>query len=300
MLSRRGFSLVELMVSVVLLAIVGIASIRIMQSMMNTTSGQVEIARAQGNGRSGVLALPQELREVGFDTLPMAGNTVSDLETIAAHRLTVRAMRGLGTTCGTPTLSEFRIRKPVLGLRPPLGTDGFLLYVESDPNLALDDQWVPLVVSAIDFNSTCGADSAIALTLAGPPVIDPGSGTAMAISQYFVGGPVRWYERMEYGPMIDPVSHKSFVGARSLSLGEPMLRAVIGPIVDTSAFTFTYFDPTGTVLNPASATPIDVRSIGVSLTTIGERVTSLAGTTKRTFYRFPVTTRVALRNTLRP
>jgi prepilin-type N-terminal cleavage/methylation domain-containing protein len=300
MLNRRGFSLVELMVSIVLLGIVGVASIRIMQSMMNTTSGQVEVARAQGNGRSGVVALPQELREVGFDTIPITGNAVSDLEAIAAHRLTVKAMRGLGTTCGTPTLTEFRIRKPVWGVRPPVATDGFLLYVESDPNLGVDDQWAPLVVSSIDFNSTCGADSAIALTLTGPPIVDPGSGTAMAISQYFVGGPIRWYERMEYGPVIDPVSHQSFVGARSLSLGEPTLRAVIGPIVDTMAFTFTYYGPTGTVLNPASASPLNVRSIGVSLTTIGQRVTSLAGTTKRVFYRFPVSTRVALRNTLRP
>jgi prepilin-type N-terminal cleavage/methylation domain-containing protein len=300
MLSRRGFSLVELLISIVLLGILGVASFRIVQSMMNTTTGQVEIARAQGNGRSGVLALPQELREVGFDTLPIAGGAVSDLEAIAAHRLTVKAMRGLGVTCGTPTLTEFRIRKPTLGVRPPLPSDGFLLYVESDPNLGQDDQWAPLVVTAIDLNSTCGADSAIAFTLAAAPIVDPGTSTAMAISQHFVGGPIRWFERMEYGPMIDPVSRKAFVGARSLSLGEPSLRAVIGPIADTTAFSFTYYGPTGTVLNPASASPLDVRSIGVALTTVGERVTSLAGTTKRAFYRFPVATRVALRNTLRP
>ena len=35
-------------------------------------------------------------------------------------------------------------------MRAPAVTDGFMLYVENDPNTGIDDQWIPLVVTAID------------------------------------------------------------------------------------------------------------------------------------------------------
>jgi prepilin-type N-terminal cleavage/methylation domain-containing protein len=296
---RRGFTLVELLVSMVLVAIIGLATLRMLTAVLNTTTAQVEIAAAATSARTASVAVPQELREVGYDTIPMAARAVADLEVIADHRITFRAMRGTGITCGTPSLGELRIRRAVLGLRPPLSTDGFLLFVESDPNYALDDQWVPLVVSAIDYQSTCGADSAIAFTLATSPVVDPASGTLMAISQLFVGGPLRWYERMEYGPALHPRTGQAYVGARSLSLGERELTPLIGPLPDTTAFQFTYFGPGGARLNPATTNPIRVRAIGLDLATV-TRPASLAGTTKRATYRVPVATQVALRNTLRP
>jgi prepilin-type N-terminal cleavage/methylation domain-containing protein len=120
MLTRRGFTLIEVLVSLVMISLVGLATAKLLRSMLNTTSAQVQIATTQGTLRAGILALPQEFREIGYDTIPLAGLATTDLEAIARHRITFRAMRGLGTTCGTPTLTEFRIRKPVFGLRGPL------------------------------------------------------------------------------------------------------------------------------------------------------------------------------------
>jgi hypothetical protein len=288
------------MTSLVIVAIVGLALARVIQRMLNSTTAQVEIAAATTNARSAVVAIPQELREIGYDTVPLAGRVVSDLEAIAPHRLTFRAMRGTGITCGTPTLTEFRILRPVLGLREPLSTDGFRLFVESDPNYALDDQWVPLDVSAIDYHSTCGSDSAIAITLRGPPLVDPASATPMAISPFFVGAPLRWFERVEYGPAVDPRNGLAYVGVRSLSLGEPELTPLIGPIADTSAFNLIYYGAQGSVLNPATVNPVEIRSIDVGITAATGHPVSLAGGTLRKIYRVPAGTRVALRNVLRP
>jgi hypothetical protein len=297
MLNRRGVSLVELLVSVTMISIVGLATTKLVMSMMNTTTAQVQKAAAQGNARTGVLAIPQELREIGYDTVTASGATTSDLEAIAAHRITFRAMRGLGITCGTPTLTEFRVRKPIVGVRDPLLTDGFLLFLDSDPNQAGDDQWVPMLVQSIDPNSTCGSDPAIRFTLSATPIYTPPS-TDMAISQHFVGGPIRWYERLEYGPFV--AGSQAFIGVRSLSLGETVLTPVIGPLPDTDSFGFTYYNSAGTVLDPASAPPITVRTIGLSIKTVSNHEVSLAGSTKRALTRDSVQTRIALRNAIRP
>jgi len=302
MLNRRGFTLVELMITVVLLGIVGMATVRIMRSMLITNSAQVRIAATQGEARNASLFVPMELREIGFDTAASIGPGAasSDLLAIARNRLTFRAMRGLGITCGTPTLSEFRVRKPIIGQRNPLLTDGFLLFVESDPNLGTDDQWVAMTVSNIDLNSTCGADSAIAFTLSATPIVEPTASIPLAISMHFVGGPVRWFERIEYGPVTDPATNEIFLGARSLSLSQTTLIPAAGPLPDTTGFELSYFDAAGSILDPASADPLLVRSIGVTIRTSSGAPVSLAGSSTRARRTFPLTTRVALRNTLRP
>lgn len=300
MLNRRGFTLIELLVGIFMLGVVGLATVRMLQAMLRTTSAQVAAAANQGTVRTGMLAIPQEFREIGYDTIPLAGAATTDLEAIARHRITFRAMRGFGITCGTPTLTEFRVRKPVLGLREPLLTDGFLLFVENDPNQGLDDQWVAMSVVSINVNSTCGPDPAIAFTLASAPLADPGSGTPIAISNHFVGGPVRWFERVEYGPVIDAATGLAWIGTRSLSLGQGALTPVIGPMPDTTAFALDYFAADGTTLDPALASPLAVRSLGVRITGVAPVTTSLAGTSRRARQPTTVATRVALRNTLRP
>jgi len=301
MLKRRGFTLVELLVTIVLLGAVGLITARVLTSMLRVTTAQMQLTGAQSTARTGALAIPQEFREIGYDTIPQGagGTTSSDLEAIAAHRITFHAMRGLGTTCGTPTQTEFRIRKPILGMRQPVATDQFVLFVENGVNQGNDDQWVPILVSSIDLNSTCGADPAIRLTLSAAPVPDPVVGASLSLANYFVGGPIRWYERMEYGPVLD-ANGRAYVGARSLSLGQNTLLPMIGPLPDTLAFALTYYDADGNVLDPATAPKIDVRSIGIALTGSTTAPIALSGSSTRSRGQLPVFTRVALRNILRP
>jgi prepilin-type N-terminal cleavage/methylation domain-containing protein len=305
MLNRRGVTLVELLVTIVLLSIVGLVSARVLTSMLRVTTAQVQLTGAQSTARTGALAIPQELREVGYDTIPGIG-TNSDLEAIAANRITFRAMRGMGVTCAlsfpVTGITEVRIRKPVLGLRTdgPLLTDSLRIFVENDVNRGDDDQWVSLTVTAIDPNSTCGADSAIRLTIDPTPKHTPPAGDEVDATDAFVGGPVRWYERMEYGPVIDATTGRAYVGARSLSLGQNTLLPIIGPLNDTTGFALTYYAADGTVLDPAVAPHVDVRSIGVSLTGSTAGPIALSGSSTRSRANLPVFTRVALRNNLRP
>ncbi len=300
MLSRRGVSLIELLIVIVMLAIVGMSVTKVMSSILNTSSAQVTIANSMGEARNGALLLSQELREVGYDSNITTLTARTDLLGIAAHRISFRAIRGMGVTCGTPTLTEFRLLKPITGQRLPSGTDEFLLFVENDPNAGFDDQWLPMLVTAIDSNSTCGSDPAITFTLSAAPLTRTSPDVPMALSNHRVGGPIRWYERVEYGPFVDATSGQTFVGVRSLSLNQVTINPIIGPIPDSTFFTLLYYNAAGTALDPATANPLAVRSIGLRITTVTERVSSLAGTTNRTLRQYPMVTRVALRNTLRP
>lgn len=301
MLNRRGITLIELLVVVVMLGIIGTALSRIFTTVMGASSAQVRIAATQGEARVGTLLLPQEFREIGFDFNPFTTAVTTDLVTIAADQINFFASRGLGITCGTPNLTEFRVRRAIFGQRVPLITDRFLLFLEFDVNAAFDDQWVPMAVTAVDLNSTCdGTDPAIRFTLSAPPIVNPGSLTPMALSNHNIGGPIRWFEQVEYHTVTDPATGELFVSRRSVSLGEAVGQPVIGPLTSTGGFALTYYNAAGNAVNPGTADPRDVRSIDVAIRTTTTSNVSLAGSTTRAASNFPVVTRVSLRNSLRP
>lgn len=290
---RRGFSLVELLIVMVMMLVVSAVIGRVLIGTLRVSSSQVVQADLQANVRTGGLVLPLELREIGYDSNITTAAVTSDLLQLGIANLTFRAMRGIGVSCGVPTLTEIRIRKPVTGFRRPLLSDGFLLYVENDPNIGIDDQWIPITVIAIDQNSLCGADSAIALTMTTPEV---SPGVNLALSQYFVGGPVRYFERMQFGTMVE--DGEVWLGARSLSLGEVAFRAVAGPLSPLNGLRFRYYNRAGAELDPGTADPADVRVVDILLQGRTTEAITLSGSSQRGRSGALIQTRVALRNTL--
>ena len=303
MLNRRGITLIELMVGIVLMGIIGVALLKVFSSLMGTSGAQVRMAASQGEARIGTLMLPQEFREIGYDTVIVNAGTDyanTDLIAIAADQLSFLAARGVGITCGTFNATEFKIRKPILGQRMPVVSDTFVLFLEVEKSTGTDDRWVPMDVTAIDYNSTCnGTDPAIALTLGGAPKIEPG-GADIVLTNHSMGGPIRWMEAVEYAPMSS--DGEWFVGRRSISLGEASATPVIGPIDGAGGVAFTYYNAAGAALAPGgSNSRINTRSIRITLNTVTEGTVSLAGSTRnRAVSTYPVVTRVSLRNTLRP
>lgn len=293
---RRGFTLVEMLIVLVMLAIIGAALTRILVNSMRVSAGQMAQADMQSNVRTGGLVLPLELREVGYDSNTTTNVVTSDLELIDASYVQFRAGRGFSTTCGTPSLNEWRIRKPAYGMRAPALTDGFMLYVENDPNQGADDQWIPLVVTAINANGLCGTDSAYVLTTATPEV---SPAVNLPISSVFVGGPIRYYEVMRIGSFVD-ADGMNYVGARSISAGEGAYRAVAGPVAaGATGLRFLYYDRNAAAIDPAVAQPVTARAIEVQITGATRSAVTLAGTLPRAARGMFTRTRIALRNTLR-
>lgn len=290
---RRGVTLVELLVA---LAVMGIVLGALGQTLIRgfrVSQAQLVRSDMQANVRTGGLILPLELRELGYDSSIVTGAVTSDLVQILQTSIRYHAMRGWSPTCGTPTLSEFRIRKPVFGLREPLLTDRFLLFVENDPNSGVDDQWVTLPVTGINLNGTCGSDPAIVFTTTTPQY---STGVNLTLSQIFVGGPVRWSEEMQMRTFED--AGRTMLGARSVSLSESSPRTVLGPLSASQGLRFRYFNASGAEVAYGSASTGTVRSIEVQLTGVTSEDVALSGASTRSAGTMGTTTRVALRNTL--
>lgn len=254
---RRGFTLVELMIALVLLSVVGVVIYKLVTSTQRVATAQAERMLLQSSVRTGALVVPAELREIATNT---AGQT--DLMDITADSVTYRAARGLGFTCAV-TSTQVKIRNsavlPYSGLRGiSAGRDSLLLFVESDPSTAADDRWVRIGISSVG-TSTCGTDAAIALTTPDFLALLPGG----LLSTVVVGGPVRVEEVMRLKSYTSGADR--WVGAQSVSANEAV-QPILGPIA-ANGFQLAYFDSMGV----ATATRPSVRTIQLTLIGMTER-----------------------------
>jgi prepilin-type N-terminal cleavage/methylation domain-containing protein len=302
MTRRRGFTLVEMLIAIVVLGIVGATVSRVLINSLRVSQAQVVTADMQSNVRMGGLILPLELREIGYDSniyLSPAGvgAITSDIEAMTQNSITFRAMRGWSPVCDIRgDMLQYKIRKPTFGQRRPLGTDGFMLFVENLEALRWDDQWVRLLlVASLDQDELCGADSAIAINLSSVPPV--GAGNMLVATNVRVGAPVRYYERMQFGMFADD-DGRTYLGARSLSLGEARYRAVAGPLDPGGGLRFTYYDAAGAEVDPSGGNPGLVRAIDVRLQGETRDPVSLMGSSTRETRSMVTVTRVALRNTM--
>jgi hypothetical protein len=120
----------------------------------------------------------------------------------------------------------------------------------------------------------------------------------LQLSQVFVGGPVRWFERMNFGSFVD-ADGLTYLGARSVSAGEANYRAVAGPLDAANGLRLRYFDRSGNLLDPGTAQPVAVRSVEVRLIGTTTQNIALSGSATRQGGTMTTITRVSLRNTLR-
>lgn len=247
MRTRRGFTLVELLMGLIIMGMVASVIARVFISQQRLTVAQVEQASMQANVRTGTLILANELRELATS---VSGGT--DIKTFTATTLTYRAMRSLALACGI-TSGSVRIREaPIYGARPiTAGRDSMLLFVEHDPSTAGDDEWVRLPITGITASNCLTPDNDPALRLAS-------SGVPPA-SEVRLDAPVRTFEIMRIAPVI--AGSHNWLGAHSLTKpgGEP-LTPVAGPIT-VAGLSFIYLDANGNV----TGTRNNIRSIRIVL-----------------------------------
>jgi len=292
---RRGFTLLELMVALVLVLAVAAVTYALLVQNQRVSRRQVEHAGLQDNVRTGALIVANELREIGFDSIPPAaglgiGASVSpDLLVMQPGRLEYKAMRGVGFTCAAPGSGQLRLRKgTLLGLRQPEAGDSMTAHVEGDLATGADDAWVHAAIMAVGPGACDDGSPALALTVA--------FASASAPSLMVVGGPVRFFEVMEL--RYYQSGGKSWLGLRSISAGgviEPML----GPLADSTAaqrgFTFTYLDRNGA----ATTVPNEVREVSWMMKGVTDGAVRNAGASPLSRDSLTLSTSVALRNTLR-
>jgi prepilin-type N-terminal cleavage/methylation domain-containing protein len=255
MRNRRGFTLVEILVSLVIMLVVSGAIYKMLNSTQRLSRAQAERVSLQANVRSGALVVPTELRELStFVGGGIAQNDV--LAVVDSTDITYRAMRGIGFICQV-SATEIRLARNTntaafligySGYRDPVATrDSLYVFIDGD-EITTFDSWLPLQITGVNSASSCGGVAAIALTVPNTPTL-----TGQPLRT-----PVRIYEDMQL--QLYPSGGKSWLGAKSVSTGEAF-QPVLGPLTDAQGLAFQYLDASGATTTDLHA----IKSIKVTI-----------------------------------
>jgi prepilin-type N-terminal cleavage/methylation domain-containing protein len=266
-LDRRGFTLVELLVAILIFGIVSTAIYSLLTRTQRLSRTQAERSIMQANVRTGLALVTSELRELN------ARGSLTDIIAMSATAIQYRGMRGLGFICEV-TASSVKLPRPAWsGYREPLaGRDLVMLFVENNPDLATDDGWTQRVIDGVGA-STCtwatGTVQAVELTLATDLSTD-------TLAMMTLGSPARTFENMEIG--VVTADGEDWLGARSISGGEGTLQPVLGPLAPNGV-NFTYW-PGVAEVGVETGTASAVRTIQLRLIGRTENIVAAgAGTT---------------------
>ena len=246
--ARRGFTLIELMVGLVLvtrgrrghLRAAGAESTRRSLAVgARRTSGQ----RPHRHGRRGQRAARDRIRLHPGDCRSRRRRIRESRS--AGHgtgpRWSTRPCVESDSPARSPASGQVRLqRTTLLGLRPPEAGDSLTAYVEGNPDTGADDAWVHGVVTA-----------------RGGGICDDGS-PAVTLTMTFVGSAARgrscsnvrrWPGALlrADGAALLPVGRQVWLGLRSVSAGgtiEPMLGPLSGRHRLREDVTFVYRDAT--------------------------------------------------------
>ena len=290
---RRGFTMIELLVALVLLGLVSAALYRVLVNNQRLYMEQTQRIDLSQNIRAAGTILPAELRELDASE--------GDIAVMSATSISIRAMRWLGFACNLPALGGAlnAVSVVVRGGAPgqPLFfgargidnvKDSVLIYYDGNQASRTDDFWATGSITAAPNGQNCSDGTNGQRLLLNINLLGLGANVAGAIP---LGAPVRGFERVIYS-LYQPAGDTSwYVGFQPS--GQAM-QPLIGPVL-TNGLTFTYYNAAGAV----TAVKSQVARIDI---TVRARTTSAiraGGQAARLTAVDSVVTSVALRNNRR-
>src|SRR3954468_12975374 len=299
-MSRRGFTMIELLVALVLLGLVSAAIYRVLVNNQRLYMAQKQRIDLSSNIRAASTILPAEFREIdAFD---------GDILAMTATSIDVRAMRWLSFVCVPPALNganagnQMIIRGRQVGDPMFFGSrfinesrDSLLIYLDGNQTTRLDDYYVPARIAATPGNQNCPAVGAVPAQPGTRIVFDgnflPGTNVAGAIT---TGAPVRGFERVRY-LLYQPAGDTSwFLGYQPLDPGGSSPQPLVGPLL-TNGLTFQYFNAAGAV----TAIRTQVARIDITVRARSAVAVRGGGQAPRRAIVDSITTSVAVRNNRR-
>lgn len=243
---RAGFTMVELLIVAVLGALVVLAAYQTLITSQRTFSQQSVSIRQNQTLRAGLEVISGELREISVGG--------GDIVAMASDSIRVRVMRAFGILCSWTFPSRFTVRKTGQWFGDhdnDTNLDSILVFADSDPNTAEDDQWLVGSVSSVDTTGITCADGNRAQT------ITASLGGLTSADMIITGAPVRSFVHYWYGQYAE--GGETYFGRRRAAGGttEPL----IGPLKEGEGITFTYMDASGNTVTD----PDDVEQIRVVL-----------------------------------
>ena len=293
LLTRRGFTLIELMVALVLMGLVSTAVYKVLVSNQRLYLAQTQQIDLQQNIRAAATILPAEFRELDAAD--------GDITGMGPDSIRMRAMRQLAFVCNTPALGggigqlDLTIRAtPMYGNRLSFAAgDSLLVYWEGDPSKRSDDIWLPAQVQSILATGAVCNDSGPTLNQGFSLRMQPNwiNNAALNIANAITrGAPVRGYDKVVYRTY-QAADGNWYLGQRNPAQGGT-IQPVIGPLIGANGVTFSYYDSIGAVTN----LPTQVAQIEIVLRARTASPIRSGGAGVQAYKVDSMVTRVALRN----
>jgi prepilin-type N-terminal cleavage/methylation domain-containing protein len=285
MTQRRGFTLVEILLALVIMGVVTGALYRLLNTSQRLSLAQAEQVSLQSSVRTGSLVVPNELRELNtvLGSLDATQNDITDADPDA---ITYRAMRGLGFVCQAAAAGATQLRlagASWTGLRAPDATrDSLYLFIEGDPDEDDDDSWLQVdITAAVAPANACGAAAGYLLTVEAIPAAVP------------VNTPVRLFELMRLELYAE--DGQWWMGAQSVSAGEIEPQPMLGPLTD-DGFALVYLDAAGAETADLTA----IKSVRLTVRGLTDGAVRAGGAGAMGHPEEALVTQVLLRNSIRP
>ena len=247
---RRGFSLPELLVALVLFALIGGAIVKTLSTGQRAYDAQVQHVDMQQNMRLASSTLTNELRELDASD--------GDIQAMDSVSIRIRSMRQTGIVCTLPALGgglaaqvlsgvTFAVRDTLQSIRYFAPADSLMVLYEGDPATRADDSWL---VGSVFAGTDPGTGALTACTdvagrqgrlfkvnlffdnTATPPQLN-GAGNVP------VGALIRAFQSVTFKRV--QVGNDWFVGFDSAGVAATS-QPIVGPLADSLGLKFTYFD----------------------------------------------------------
>jgi prepilin-type N-terminal cleavage/methylation domain-containing protein len=242
--SRHGFTIIELLISMMIGLIVLGAVYQLMITQSAGYGKQRELADVRETARSATTLLSWDLRHAAA-----GGSAVAAMSPSA---ITLRSVRGVGVICAKhPTLPRYALAQ----------TAGKIDATSDDSALVLQigrDRWQRAKVTRVGTPAAMGIASCAWPGARAPDVVVQVAVNSKSDTiSIKVGAPFRAYRRVEYTPYL--LSGRWWLGRKvGASTGYEQLT---GPLLPSTGLRFSYFDTLGV---PA-ATPASVATVGFTL-----------------------------------
>lgn len=290
-MSRRGFTLIELMVALVLGSLVMTVAYQTLVVSQRASNAMVQRIDVQQTVRAGIHYLSGLLRELDA--------TGGDILVATPTTMTVRARRWAGVACTNPVAAGALVQVAVrssdqfyFGGRSPNATlDSLLVFRDGDPSTRVDDRWLTGAVRNVGAGAC--SDGSPAHTLAVDITLASG-GADSALVGVISGAPLRGIQVDELS-LYQETDGRWWMGRRTAARNggwgdrEPLL----GPLT-SSGLEFSYLDANG---NPTT-TIADIAVVDFAIH--GESLYAAHGVNGGIAHVLDsLRTRVALRNNAR-
>jgi len=249
MLTRRGFTLAELLIAMVLFGIVSTAIYQVLVNNQRVYRQQTQRIELTDNIRSAVAIVQTDLRE-----LNAADPAGSDIVEMTDSSLTYKAMRSLYVTCQPASGGTVILDTTMIGLRAlDAEFDSLLVFADLNTQLASDDVWRHVNVTAVQRSNSCPSGRPSINVSVSPSIA--GADSALA------GYPVRGFEVVDVRRYAD-ASGAIWLGSRrySKSSGWSGLQPIVGPLA-SGGLRFAYFARDGSITSNRS----QVARIGITV-----------------------------------